>query len=136
MTFLAASFWGILGAFAVESSELYGAIRQVKDFPWRKEGELKLGPYIFTILLRMALGAFAAVLCAAAGPLGPAGAVAAGIAAPKMLEQFSRHSVEVESMSPIPEVSEHTGSQARVAAPATSATESGDHEGGPTDAPR
>jgi hypothetical protein len=98
MTLLTAFYWGLAGAGAVEASELYGAIRTVRDFPWRVSGELKFSPYLITVLLRLALGAFAAGLCAKAGPLGPAAAVAAGIAAPKLLEELGRHSVGVPGL--------------------------------------
>jgi hypothetical protein len=86
-----AGLWGLAGAGAIEASELYGAIRVCKDFPWKRPGELKLSIYLVTVVLRLALGAFAAVVCAATGPLGGAGAVAAGIAAPKLLEELGRH---------------------------------------------
>jgi hypothetical protein len=99
MTLLTAFYWGLAGAGAVEASELYGAMRTVKNFPWRVTGELKFGPYLVTVLLRLVLGAFAAGLCAKAGPLGPASAVAAGIAAPKLLEELGRHSVSVPGLS-------------------------------------
>jgi hypothetical protein len=99
VTLLAACLWGLAGAAAIEVSELYTAIRSVKNFPWRCKGEVPLGPYLFSVVLRLGLGAFAAALCAKAGPLGPAGAVAAGIAAPKLLEQLGRHHPSVGTLS-------------------------------------
>src|SRR5262250_3284183 len=130
MTLLTACYWGLAGAGAVEASELYGAIRRIKDFPWRVGGELKFGPYLITVLLRLALGAFAAGLCAKAGPLGPAGAVAAGVAAPKLLEELGRHRAHVPGLglsqaasqpSPVPRSGAHEIPAASV-------------EGGPVDA--
>jgi hypothetical protein len=90
MMLLTAGLWGLAGAGAVEASELYSAVRSAKAFPWGRPGELNLGPYLFSVVLRLALGAFAALLCVKSGPLGPAGAAAAGIAAPKLLEQLGR----------------------------------------------
>jgi hypothetical protein len=91
MTPLAAGLAGLAGAGAIEISELYGAIRFIKDFPWRHPEEAPLGPYLLSVVLRLLLGAIVAALCAIAGPLGAVGAVAAGIAAPKLLEELGRH---------------------------------------------
>jgi hypothetical protein len=91
MSLLAACLGGVVGAGAIEISELYGAIRSAKDFPWRRAGEVPLGPYLFSVILRLILGIIAAAVCASAGPLGTLGAVAAGIAAPKLLEEIGRH---------------------------------------------
>jgi hypothetical protein len=88
MTLWIVCLWGLGGAGAIEVSELYAATRRVKNFPWRCPGEIPFGPFLFSVVLRLGLGAFAAIICAKAGPLGPAGAVAAGIAAPKLLEQL------------------------------------------------
>jgi hypothetical protein len=97
---LVACLWGMVGAASVEGSELYAATRWAKNFPWRLPGELKFGPYLVTVVLRIALGVIAAAVCAEAGPLGAAGAVAAGIAAPKLLEQLGRHAPAVGLASP------------------------------------
>jgi hypothetical protein len=91
MTLLAACLGGLSGACAVEISELYGAIRSVKGYPWKHPDEIPLGPYLVSVGLRLVLGMIAAALCAIAGPLGVLGAVAAGIAAPKLLEELGRH---------------------------------------------
>jgi hypothetical protein len=91
VSLLAACLCGIVGAGAIEISELYGAIRFAKDFPWRRAGEVPLCPYLVSVILRLILGMIAAAICASAGPLGTLGAVAAGIAAPKLLEEIGRH---------------------------------------------
>jgi hypothetical protein len=91
MPLLEACLGGAAGAGAIEMSELYGAIRSTKDFPWRRAGEVPLRPYLFSVVLRLILGIVAAAICASAGPLGILGAVAAGIAAPKVLEEIGRH---------------------------------------------
>jgi hypothetical protein len=90
MTLLDACLWGLSGAGAIEVIELYSSIKTKKDFPWRLPGELPLELFLFCVVIRLALGVFAAVLCANGGRLSVAGAVAAGIAAPKVLEQLGR----------------------------------------------
>jgi hypothetical protein len=106
-----AGFWGLAGAGAIEVSELYGAIKVCRDFPWTRPGELKLNIYLVTVVLRLALGAFAAVVCAATGPLGGVGAVAAGIAAPKLLEELGRHApaIAAQSLGPVGTTPEERG---------------------------
>lgn len=99
MSLVAACLGGVVGAGAIEISELYGAIRSAKGFPWRQEGEVPLSPYLFSVVLRLILGMIAAAVCASAGPLGTLGAVAAGIAAPKLLEEIGRHA-PVTGISP------------------------------------
>jgi hypothetical protein len=90
MTLVLACIWGAIGALAVEAAELYGAMRRVKNFTWRIEGELPLGPYLFTVVLRLALGAFAAAVCQRTGPVGPVAAAAAGVAGVKIVEELGR----------------------------------------------
>jgi len=90
MTLLEACVWGVAGAGAVEVIELYNVVKTNKNFPWRLKGELPFGLYLFTVVVRIALGAFAAALCADGAHLSAAGAVAAGIAAPKLLEELGR----------------------------------------------
>lgn len=121
MTLLAACLWGLAGAAAIEASELYAATRSVKNFPWRCSGEVPLGPYLFSVVLRLGLGAFAALICVKVGPLGPAGAVAAGIAAPKLLEQLGRQVPSVSASA--------AGTPLAVAVPATARAQ-------PTPAPK
>jgi hypothetical protein len=75
----------------VETAELYTATRRLKNFPWRCTGEVPPAPYIFSIVLRLALGAAAALVFAYGGRLSPLGAVVAGIAAPTLLEQLGRY---------------------------------------------
>ena len=93
MRLLDAGLWGMVGAAAVEVMQLYGVVKANKNFPWKLKGELPLGLYVFCTLVRLGIGAFVAVLFAAVNPLGPAGAVGAGIAAPKLLEQLGRHAI-------------------------------------------
>lgn len=90
MTLTGVCLAGLAGAGAVEVSELYSAMRAAKEFPWRLPGEARLSVYLSSVVLRLALGVFAAWFCARTGPLDTAGAVAAGIAAPKLLEQLGR----------------------------------------------
>lgn len=90
MTWLTACLGGFAGALAIEVSELHGAIRSAKGFPWKRTGEVPLVPYLISVVLRIILGVAAAWFCATAGPLGMPGAVAAGVAAPKLLEELGR----------------------------------------------
>jgi len=91
MGLLAACLWGLGGAGAVESLDLYKAIRRTKGYPWRHPDEVPLGPYLLSVIIRVALGVLAAAVCAASSQIGgPAGALAAGYAAPKLFEQLAR----------------------------------------------
>ena len=90
----AAALWGFIGAAAIEAWDLYGAIHRVKGFPWKFDGEVALAPYLVSVLLRVLLGVGMAVAFVASGQAaGPVGAVAIGIAAPKLLEQLARQAV-------------------------------------------
>jgi hypothetical protein len=139
MTLLVACLGGLVGAGAVEVSELYSATRFTKDLPWRQRGELPLGPYLFTVGLRLALGAVAALVCAASGPLGITGAVAAGIAAPKLLEQLGRHVSAVGGtlQGSLQEEAEGVSPKQQSAVPLPNGEiPAARREGGPVDAPR
>jgi hypothetical protein len=133
MTLLGACLGGLAGAGAIEVSELYGAIRSTKDFPWRHPGEVPLGPYLFSVILRLVLGAVAAALCATAGPLGTVGAVAAGIAAPKLREELGRHA-PTAGAAPLAIAQATGGSVPQSLSPAPIREVPG--EGGPVNAPR
>jgi len=89
-----AALWGLIGAAAIEAWDLYGAIHRLKGFPWKFDGEVALAPYLVSVLLRVLLGVGMAVAFVASGQAdGPVGAVAIGIAAPKLLEQLARQAV-------------------------------------------
>ena len=96
-TVIGACAAGLAGAAAIEAVELYGATKKVKEFPWRVEGEARLTVYVFSVVIRLGLGVFAAWVCAMTGPPTFAGAAAAGIAAPTLLEQMRRVSAPAES---------------------------------------
>jgi hypothetical protein len=94
MSLWAAALWGFMGASAIEAWDLYGAIHRVKGFPWKYDGEVTLGPYLVSVVLRVLLGIGMAIAFVASGQAaGPVGAVAIGIAAPKLLEQLARQAV-------------------------------------------
>jgi len=57
------ALWGAFGGVAVE---LLAAIKRVKKFPWKVKGEIGLGPFLFTVVVRLGLGAGLAV---ALGPV-------------------------------------------------------------------
>jgi hypothetical protein len=87
----AAAAWGCLGAGAIEAWDLYVAIRTVKGFPWRKQGEVPPAPYLVSVLLRILLGVGLAIAFVSSGQAdGPVGVMAIGIVAPKVLEQIAR----------------------------------------------
>ena len=89
-----AAVWGLIGAGAIEAWDLYGAIHRVKGFPWKSPGEVALVPYLVSVVLRVLLGVAMATAFVASGQAdGPVGAVAIGIAAPKLLEQLARRAV-------------------------------------------
>src|ERR1700683_4982872 len=89
-----AALWGFMGAAAIEAWDLYGAIRRAKGFPWKLDGEVPLGPYLVSVLLRVLLGIGMALAFVASGQAaGPVGVVAIGIAAPKLLETLARQAV-------------------------------------------
>ena len=91
MSPVSACLWGLAGAGAVESLDLYRAIRRTRGYPWRQPDEVPLGPYVLSVVIRLALGVLAAGVCAASAQIGgPAGALAAGYAAPKLFEQLAR----------------------------------------------
>jgi hypothetical protein len=94
MSLPAAALWGFTGAAAIEAWDLYGAIHRVKGFPWKFDGEVTLGPYLVSVVLRVLLGIGMALAFVASGQAaGPVGVVAIGIAAPKLLEQLARQAV-------------------------------------------
>ena len=94
MSMWAAALWGFMGAAAIEAWDLYGAIHRVKGFPWKFDGEVTLAPYLVSVVLRVLLGVGMAIAFVASGQAaGPVGAVAIGIAAPKLLEQLARQAV-------------------------------------------
>ena len=91
MALWVACLWGLAGSALVEALDLYQAIQRVKDFPWRLEGEVFLLPYVVSVVIRLGLGTgVAAAFGASAQIAGPLGALAVGVAAPKIVQQFRR----------------------------------------------
>jgi hypothetical protein len=94
MSLYAAALWGLIGAGAMEAWELYGAIHRLRGFPWNKPGEVAMAPFLVAVALRLLLGIGLATAFVASGQAdGPVGALAVGIAAPKLLEQLAQHTV-------------------------------------------
>lgn len=95
--------WGMAGAGFIEGLDLLGAIRRVKDYPWRATGEVPIGPYLLSVVIRVGVGAGLAAALASSGQIaGAVGAIAAGVAAPKIIEQLARTnlpSVAAEAVS-------------------------------------
>lgn len=104
MLWWVAALWGLSGAASVESLALYRAIHRVKDFPWRKKGEVAFAAYLASVVIRVVLGGgLAAAFGASAQVAGPLGALAVGIAAPKIVEQFLRQGLAHQAVEPLPQ---------------------------------
>lgn len=98
-----ALLWGLAGAGFIEGLDLYSAIRRVKGYPWTIKGEVPFGPYLLSVFIRLAVGAgLAAALGASQQVAGPVGAVAAGVAAPKILEQLARRGLSHPAVEQLP----------------------------------
>jgi hypothetical protein len=83
--------WGLFGGFAVDGLEFVGAIRRVGGWPWRLPGEPGPLPFTVSVLIRLVIGAGLAAAAGSTGQVGgPFGAVAVGVAAPLLIEQFAR----------------------------------------------
>ena len=94
MTPLQLALWGLAGGFAVEGLELVAAIRRTRGWPWRVDGEVGLGPYLLSVVLRLAISAVLAMALGANGQVsGPAGALMIGITAPLIVEKAFRQVV-------------------------------------------
>ncbi|MER5637762.1 hypothetical protein ABT095_12475 [Kitasatospora sp. NPDC002227] len=65
MQMWAACLWGLGGAGAAEGVRLLVAMYAVKDFPWRQDGQLKLGPYAVAAAIRLVLGVLVPAVFAA-----------------------------------------------------------------------
>ncbi|MEV4319934.1 hypothetical protein [Actinocrispum sp. NPDC049592] len=89
MTFIEGLWWGAFGGFGVEASHLLIAYQRANTLPWKIPGEPGLGAIVFSVVLRVLLGAG---LAAAAGMSeqvsGPMGAIAVGVCAPVIINQI------------------------------------------------
>jgi hypothetical protein len=118
----AACLWGLVGSAAVEALELYRAIQRVKGFPWRMPDEVPLAPYLVALIIRNALGAGLAAAFGVSGQIaGPLGAIAVGVAAPKIVEQLMRQGLSHPAVAPTPV----TASASPIEEPASSAPVTG-----------
>lgn len=99
-----AAVWGLGGGFAVEAIQLYGAIRRVRGFPWKRRSEPGLGPYTVATVLRLAVGAIVATAAGSAGAVENGfNAFALGIAAPLLVENLSKNvRLDFEDAIPLP----------------------------------
>ncbi|GAA3046747.1 hypothetical protein GCM10010448_32060 [Streptomyces glomeratus] len=126
MEWWAACLWGLTGSSAVEALDLYRAIQRVKGYPWRMPDEIPLGPYLVAIIIRNALGAGLAAGFGSSGQIaGPLGAIAVGIAAPKIVEQLLRQGMAHPNVHSVPSRIPNAGSMppsaSAVAEPTSSA---------------
>jgi hypothetical protein len=95
--------WGLTGATFIESLDLYGAIRRIKGYPWKFQGEVPFGPYLLSVVIRLGVGAGLAAALASSGQIaGPIGGLAAGVAAPKIIEQLARRGLGHSMVEPVP----------------------------------
>lgn len=103
MEWWTACLWGLAGSAAVEALELYRAIQRVKGFPWKMPDEVPLAPYLVAVFIRNALGAGLAAAFGSSGQIaGPLGAIAVGVAAPKIVEQLLRQGLSHPAVEPVP----------------------------------
>lgn len=85
------TLWGLFGGFAVEAVQFQGAVRRTKGWPWRDSKEPDAGPFLLSVVLRLAVSAgLAAGLAASNQVSGPYGAIGAGVAAPMIIEQLGK----------------------------------------------
>lgn len=83
--------WGAFGGLAVEAVEFYGAIRRVKDWPWKIKGEPQPFPLAASVVIRVGLGLGLALAAGQTHQIsGPIGAIAVGVAAPLLIEQMTK----------------------------------------------
>lgn len=116
------ALWGAFGGVAVELIEILGAVKRVKGLPWRKKGEVGLGAMLFCVAARLGLGSGVAVALADAGQIGGSiGALAAGAAAPLILEQLSKQlASQVGSAADAPSSTDSLKTQITVRGPRAS----------------
>jgi hypothetical protein len=84
--------WGLLGALLSEGWLMLSAIDSTGHFPWnrQRDNRIPLGPYVTAVFIRVALGIGAAAAIGSSGQIcGPMGAVAVGVAAPKIVQELS-----------------------------------------------
>lgn len=121
MSPLQLALWGLAGGFAVEGLDLVSAIRRTRGWPWRFGGEVGLGPYLFSVWIRLVISAIVAVALGGNGQVsGPAGALMIGITAPLIVEKAFRQilptpTVTSQAGQPAP-VERHTGRSMSAAA--------------------
>lgn len=83
--------WGLFGGFAVEGLEFAGAIRRAGGWPWKQPGEPSPLAFAISVIIRLVISAGVAAAAGAVGQVsGPLGALAAGVAAPLLVEQLAR----------------------------------------------
>ncbi|MFB4299572.1 hypothetical protein [Actinomadura sp. NTSP31] len=91
MTTLTCALWGLAGAALVEGLEFTKSIRHTNDWPWASVDRPGAGPYLASIVIRLAMGMGLAAATGASGQVnGPFGAVAIGVAAPLIIEKLAQ----------------------------------------------
>jgi hypothetical protein len=91
MTWWEYVLWGAFGGLAVEAIEFYGAIRRLKDLPWKTKGESPPLALAVSVVIRVGVGLGLTLAAGLAGLVsGPIGAIAIGVAAPLLIEQMAK----------------------------------------------
>ena len=92
--------WGLFGAGAAEALVFRRAMIRVKSWPWNGADEPSASAYLIGFLISVVVGAGLAAAAATSHQIsGPVGAVAIGIAAPRLIEELGR-SAQLTSHDP------------------------------------
>ncbi|GAA1156289.1 hypothetical protein F4556_002479 [Kitasatospora gansuensis] len=81
---------GTGGAALVEAAGLYLAIHRVGGYPWQENGQLRIGPYLLAVAIRLGLGCGLALLLTTTGAGTPLRAAVAGMASPVAVIALAR----------------------------------------------
>lgn len=93
------SLSALFGSFAAEALVFARAVRRTKDWPWKKPSEPSIAPFFCAVVLRLAIGTGLGGILGASGQVcGPLGAMAAGLAAPALLEHLARSAKQLTGL--------------------------------------
>ncbi|WP_336210222.1 hypothetical protein [Nonomuraea sp. LPB2021202275-12-8] len=86
-----AALWGLAGGLCVEALELYARIKRSRSWSWRRPIPQGRAAYWTSVAIRAGVGALIAAAAAASGQVtGAFGALGLGVAAPLVVEKFTR----------------------------------------------
>lgn len=117
-----ALLWGFFGGAAIEGLDFATAIRRVRTWPWKVQGEPGFGPYVVSVIIRCGVGGGLATAACASDQLTTVfSAVTTGVAAPLVLENLAKQlPAAYRQGGQLP--SAETGSGADVASPSPART--------------